>query len=126
MASGKWPLPPLEETRARTFGLLGAVGSFKTSHFGGGPVASATTVHPAGTEPGALMSKRMVSALPKPRVNATIQPTSFILISDVTRKSSTSFYHSGRLVRHITRCETAQPGSMTLERGARVVYFRAA
>ena len=45
-----------------TFGLLGALASGRTSHFGAAPECVITTVHPGGKEPGRFESKRMVSA----------------------------------------------------------------
>src|SRR5438067_6344375 len=52
----------------RTFGLLGAVGSASTVHFGS-PLPVIVKVHPSGDVPAAALSKFRVSAIALPPVD---------------------------------------------------------
>src|SRR5262252_1159111 len=64
MASGNRPSVGSLEVCASTLGLLGAVGSFSTSHLGAPPLWVIVTVQPGGAAPGWAESKLKISAAP--------------------------------------------------------------
>lgn len=55
---------PSAEVWASTLGLLGALESCRTSHFGDPPAWVMTTLQPGGSDPGMVESKRIISARP--------------------------------------------------------------